>query len=103
MFRFAKICFMFESRSKKYFHAQWYQHGAHTILQESAHPHSLFLIQECEDQPLECIFQKCHLQTLGNVEDETVHRGTRDEDLFSGFDLAFCLVLFLTICSQGAV
>ncbi len=87
---------MFERRGKKYFHGQWYQHGAYTILQESAHPQSLFLIEECEDQLLECIYQKCNLHTLRVTEDERVHTEAGDYNLFSGFALLASVLLSLT-------
>lgn len=96
-FRFAKICYMFEIRGKKMFHAQWYQHGAYTLLQETAHPQGLFLINECEDQPLECIYQKCNLQVLKARDDESLHHATKPYDLFSGFDFLLLRVLTMLI------
>ena len=47
---------------KKFFHAQWLQHGSQTILQESSHSRALFWLNECEDLPLECIYSHCNLQ-----------------------------------------
>lgn len=96
--RFAKICYMFERKGKKYFHGQWYQHGAYTILQESAHPQSLFLIEECEDQLLECIYQKCNLHTLSVSEDEKIHTESGDYNLFSGFALLALVFPGLITC-----
>ncbi len=52
------------------FHAQWFQHGAQIILQELAHPQGLFLIDECEDQPVDSIYQKANVQVLQSTEEE---------------------------------
>ncbi|KAL6300510.1 S-adenosyl-L-methionine-dependent methyltransferase [Sparassis latifolia] len=79
---FCKICYMYEkadtvkSKSKtetvrkKYFHAQWLQHGSQVLLQETAHSNGLFFINECDDLPLECIYQRCNLRLLRSNEDE---------------------------------
>ncbi|KAI0362522.1 S-adenosyl-L-methionine-dependent methyltransferase [Trametes cingulata] len=64
---FCKIAYMFEKRDssgrwRKYFHAHWLQHGSQTLLQEAAHPRTLFWLNECEDQLLECIYSHCNLE-----------------------------------------
>lgn len=58
---------MFEKVDKlgqrtKHFHAQWLQHGSQTLLQEAAHSGGLFRLNECGDQPLECIYSHCDPQ-----------------------------------------
>ncbi|KAI0373036.1 S-adenosyl-L-methionine-dependent methyltransferase [Pilatotrama ljubarskyi] len=64
---FCKIAYMFEKRDssgrrRKYFHARWLQHGSQTLLQEAAHPRMLMWLNECEDQPIECIYSLCNLE-----------------------------------------
>ncbi|KAI0077119.1 S-adenosyl-L-methionine-dependent methyltransferase [Panus rudis PR-1116 ss-1] len=83
---FAKICYFFEKKNQKYFHAQWFQQGTRTILQETAHPNSLFLLDECDDLLVDCIFQKCNLRELDVNEDEASYKPTgMHNDFFTGY------------------
>ena len=66
------------------FHAQWYQHGAFTLLQETAHPQGLFLIEECDNLHMGCIYQKCHIQALSTTENESHYSPQKKWDLVSG-------------------
>lgn len=52
------------------FHAQWFQHGAQIMLQETAHPQGLFLLDECEDQPVDAIYRKANIRVLDATEEE---------------------------------
>ncbi|KAI0064526.1 S-adenosyl-L-methionine-dependent methyltransferase [Artomyces pyxidatus] len=62
---FARIQYLFEdSYGRKYFHGQWLVHGSKTILQEIAHPRSLFLMDACDDIPLAAVICKCNLRWL---------------------------------------
>ncbi|KAF8077759.1 C5-DNA-methyltransferase [Lyophyllum atratum] len=71
---FCKICYFYEERVDgkliKKFHGQWYEHGSKTILQETAHSKSLFLLFECANNPIASIFTKCKVTLLGNEETE---------------------------------
>ena len=40
-------------------HVQWYGRGTDTMLGESADPSELFLLTDCEDQPLLSVWKKC--------------------------------------------
>jgi DNA (cytosine-5)-methyltransferase 1 len=74
---------MYEEDSEKFFHGQWYTHGSKTLLQETAHPQSLFLMDACEtDIPLASIFQKCNLRELAPGEDEPTDESTENENNF---------------------
>ena len=71
---------MFETKTGKKFHARWYTHGVFTMLQETAHPQELFLLDECDNPLLESIFQKVNLRTLGPDEaDPTQHPQTHND------------------------
>ena len=64
---------MFESddpHRSKMFHAQWYMHGAQIMLQEAAHPQGLFLVDECDDMPLDTIYQRANIRVLATTEHE---------------------------------
>ncbi|KAJ3542763.1 hypothetical protein NM688_g5941 [Phlebia brevispora] len=68
---FAKICYFFEEEDgTKMVHVQWFQHGAQILLQELAHPHGLFLINECQDLPLDVIYQKANVTEIHAVDEE---------------------------------
>ena len=51
-------------------HVQWYQPGSATLLQEVAHPQSLYLIDECDDILVKAIYKKCQVHHLAPSEDE---------------------------------
>ncbi|KAG6862076.1 hypothetical protein C0995_007206 [Termitomyces sp. Mi166 len=71
---FCKICYFFEEtrngKKVKMFHGQWFIHGSKTILQETAHSKSLFLLKTCEDNPVASIFKKCNITMLGPEDTE---------------------------------
>jgi len=69
-YRFCKICYFFEQKGEKYFHGQWFVHGSKTLLQETAHPQSLFLTNACDNLPLASVFQKCNFRWLSLEEEE---------------------------------
>ncbi|EKM55273.1 uncharacterized protein PHACADRAFT_184086 [Phanerochaete carnosa HHB-10118-sp] len=96
---FMKICYVFERQEQvisqysgpqwilePYFHGQYYMHGSKLLLQETAHPQALYLIDECDDQQLGCIFQKVDVQELGLQGDEPpfLNTGTSTKQFFSG-------------------
>lgn len=47
------------------FHCRWFSHGSQTILAETANPQALFLLDECDDNPVDCILQKITVRHLG--------------------------------------
>jgi DNA (cytosine-5)-methyltransferase 1 len=80
--RFARICYMFEEDNEKQFHAQWFMHSSKTILQETADPKELFLINECADVMLSEVLQKAQVRILGPEEDEPVDEKPDEENDF---------------------
>ena len=72
-----------DDNGTKVFHGQWYTHGSKTLLQETANPQSLFLLDSCEpDLPLASIVQKCNLRELGVGEDEPTKESNANENKF---------------------
>ncbi|KAL0581108.1 hypothetical protein V5O48_000897 [Marasmius crinis-equi] len=78
---FCKISYFFDHpkdvdpktrKPVKMFHGQWYQHGSRTMLQETAHSHSLFLLPSCDDNPVTSIFRKCEVRFLEPGQNEEV-------------------------------
>jgi hypothetical protein len=49
-------------------HFRWFQHGAETALGELASPCELFLLTECNDSPLACIYRKIQVYKKNNDE-----------------------------------
>ncbi|EGO21115.1 hypothetical protein SERLADRAFT_417509 [Serpula lacrymans var. lacrymans S7.9] len=84
---FCVIQYLFEtSDGHKRFHAQWLAHSSKTLLQETGHPHALFLMTtDCEDIDLEAISQKCNIRQLSVEQDEPPENSfTQENDFFSG-------------------
>ncbi|GLB34766.1 putative cytosine specific DNA methyltransferase replication foci [Lyophyllum shimeji] len=73
---FCKICYFFEDRidgkAVKMFHGQWFIHGSQTILQETAHSKTLFLLFECADNPTASIFKKCNVKIMEDGDPEVL-------------------------------
>lgn len=61
---------MYEKRGEKLLHVHWFAHGSKTLLQEAAHANSLYLLDSCDDIPVESVFKKCNLRQLGYEEEE---------------------------------
>ncbi|KAF9030701.1 S-adenosyl-L-methionine-dependent methyltransferase [Hymenopellis radicata] len=61
---FCRICYFFEDKESKMFHAQWFDHSSRTLLQELGHSKALFLLQSCEDLKLATIVQKVHVDYI---------------------------------------
>ncbi|KAI0705891.1 S-adenosyl-L-methionine-dependent methyltransferase [Cytidiella melzeri] len=81
---YAKICYFFEDETtgEKMYHAQWYEHATQTLLQQAAHPRSLYLIDECSDQHVNSIYQRCNVRVLAVDEDEP---SAQDGGYFTGW------------------
>ena len=73
-YRFCYITHFFEHQSQrgrtKMFHGQWFVHGSETILQETAHSRALFLLNSCDSNPINAIYQKCNFRFLELGEQE---------------------------------
>ncbi|EIW74107.1 S-adenosyl-L-methionine-dependent methyltransferase [Coniophora puteana RWD-64-598 SS2] len=61
---FTRIWYFYENSTEKGFHGQWFVHGSKTILQEIAHPNSLYPTATCNDLSLDSITQKCHVNNF---------------------------------------
>ncbi|KAF5380878.1 hypothetical protein D9615_004125 [Tricholomella constricta] len=83
---FCRICYFFETivdgQFVKMFHGQWFVHGSKTILQETAHSKSLFLLYKCEDNPIASIFKKCKVTMMGSEDLESIDDGQPDANDF---------------------
>lgn len=51
-------------------HVRWFEHGARTVLAETAAPQALFLLDSCESIPVHSILQKIEVKELAPDEDE---------------------------------
>ena len=81
--RFMRICYLFEENGEKLCHGQWFSHGSKTVLQQTAHPQSLFLMNLCDDIPLASILQKCNLRFLAaNEQEPPLGMETVENDFF---------------------
>ena len=48
----------------KEFHATWFVRGADTVLGETSDPAELFLLDECDDEPLASVTDKINVRYL---------------------------------------
>lgn len=76
--RFCRICYFYEDVGRngqpvKMFHAQWFEHGSKTQLQETAHPQALYFVQECDNNPAASIFRKCEVDMLIPEDEEPIY------------------------------
>lgn len=97
MCRFCRICYFFEEQDErgkpiKMFHGQWFVHGSKTILQETAHSKSLYLMNKCEDNPTASIYMKCKL-TMLLPDDEEIPDDREPES--NDFHCGFVTLLYL--------
>ncbi|KAG6851305.1 hypothetical protein H0H93_011741 [Arthromyces matolae] len=83
---FCKICYFFETtqngKKVKMFHGHWFIHGSKTILQETAHSKSLYLLMSCEDNPVASIYKKCKITMIGPDGVEPPDEGEPDTNDF---------------------
>ncbi|KAG5636823.1 hypothetical protein H0H81_006739 [Sphagnurus paluster] len=63
---FCRICYFFEDivdgEPVKMFHGQWFLPGSKTILQETAHSKSVYLLYQCADMPVASIIKECKVK-----------------------------------------
>ncbi|OLL21656.1 DNA (cytosine-5)-methyltransferase 1 [Neolecta irregularis DAH-3] len=69
---FGRVVYMWQEKNHKQFHVRWFIHGSDTVLQETAGPRELFLIDECDDNELDSIMGKIEVRLLDSVEPEPV-------------------------------
>jgi DNA (cytosine-5)-methyltransferase 1 len=74
---------LFENAKKaKMCHVRWFQHGAKTILQETAHPLELFATNQCDDQPLHFVSGKCQVRQRLPGEEEPQYNPAEENNFF---------------------
>lgn len=74
-----------DDEGNKLLHAQWYQHGSKMILQEVAHPQSLFLMDTCDPIDPATIVQKCNVRELAFDETEpAINVNGNENNFFTG-------------------
>ncbi len=64
--RIGKVKSLFEEGREKLCHVQWFEHGAQTVLRETASPQELFLLNECASNPLSAILRKVSVLRVQN-------------------------------------
>ena len=64
----AKVSNMYDGPDGATAHVQWFRRGIDTILGEAGDPSELFLLTDCEDQPLLSIWKKCNVQHLARAD-----------------------------------
>lgn len=53
-------------------HFRWFQHGAETALEEMASPCELFLLTQCDDGSLNCIYNKIKVTNRRNDDSDSL-------------------------------
>ena len=61
----ARIMYMWEDASgRPMFHGHWFSRGSETVLGETADPCELFLIDNCDDNPLGAVVDKVDVRLI---------------------------------------
>lgn len=55
------------------FHARWFEHGARTVLAETADPQALYLLDSCDSVSVSAILQKIDIRKLDAHERELAY------------------------------
>ncbi len=58
-----KIAYMWEEGGRGTFHGQWYSRGCETVLGETGDPCELFMVDQCDDNPLGAVLGKVNVST----------------------------------------
>ena len=64
----AKVGYMYDGPGGAMVHVQWFGRSIDTILGESGDPAEIFLLTECEDQPLLSIWKHCQVTHMPEAE-----------------------------------
>lgn len=57
----ARIAYMWEEGGRGMFHGQWYSRGSETVLGEVSDPCELFMVDQCDDNPLGAVLGKVNV------------------------------------------
>jgi hypothetical protein len=64
---YARIVYLFEDEhSMPMAHFRWFEHGSRTVMKELAGPHELFLVSQCDDNPLSSVASKIQVDFRGD-------------------------------------
>ncbi|THH12028.1 hypothetical protein EW145_g289 [Phellinidium pouzarii] len=79
---FCTILYFFGEKTgdkiQKLFHGRWFQHGSQTILAETANPQGLFLLDQCDSNPVSSIIQKIEIRQLNADDTEPIVLAEQD-------------------------
>lgn len=68
---YARIVYLFEDEdSTPMAHFRWFEHGSKTVMKELAGPHELFLLSQCDDNPLSSVASKIQVDFRGEITPE---------------------------------
>ncbi len=57
------LAYMWEEGGRGTFHGQWYSRGCETVLGETGDPCELFMVDQCDDNPLGAVLGKVNVST----------------------------------------
>ncbi|KAI9769140.1 MAG: hypothetical protein M1840_004491 [Geoglossum simile] len=77
---FARVVYLFEEDGDKLAHFRWFSHGGDTCLEETAGPRELFLLDSCDDNPLEAVAGKIDVEFVGNDSGSDIVELGRDSE-----------------------
>ena len=80
MYRFIKICYMFEDDNQKHFHGQWLTPASKTFLQETAHSKEMCCLNECAEVAVSEIMQKANIRIMSPEEEEPIDENQGEEN-----------------------
>jgi hypothetical protein len=66
---FARVVYLFEEDGDMFAHFRWFSHGGDTCLEETSGPRELFLLDSCDDNPLETVAGKIDVDFAGRKGD----------------------------------
>jgi len=75
------------------FHGQWFSHGCKTILQETSHSKSLYLLDACDDNHISAIFKKCNVKILKPGDEEQPDDASYDANDFHCGQVIFIFIM----------
>ncbi|KAG9296763.1 hypothetical protein G9A89_001396 [Geosiphon pyriformis] len=76
----AKIMYMWEDKKeRKQFHSRFFHRGKDTILKELAGPRELFLLDSCDDNPLNSIIGKANVKRIDPSQNDEIKLGESND------------------------
>ncbi|XP_065183686.1 DNA (cytosine-5)-methyltransferase 1-like [Sycon ciliatum] len=81
----ALVAYMWDNEGSKTFHAVWLSRGSESILGEAADPGEVFLVDQCDDNPLGSILFKCALEHRAPSANWRMEGGEEEAAATSGY------------------